>query len=278
MNGFLPFTHAARYATREQVKLNKYDIVTYQQADWLDAFYLVRPEYAKANASNLIKAIRDRGAAGIAFRDIGKLLSADYYQNDTITREQAKEMNIETLKEARDNGLKVSIKEGNEYALAYADIVTDMDLTGNDYAILDEKVPFYQIAIHGLKDYTGPTINLAGNYTTTFLECVEYGAGLNFTFMKANTSILQESHYSCYTSAGYDLWKDQVTEMILRYQKEMAGLNKQRIIGHRHITSEVSETTYEDGTKVCVNYGFKDYNDTGTQIPARDYLVERGNE
>lgn len=276
LNGFLPFTHAARYATREQVKLNKYDIVTYQQADWLDTFYLVRPEYAKANASNLIKAVKDRGAAGVAFRDIGKLLSADYYQNDTITREQAKEMNVETLKEARENGLKVSIKEGNEYALPYADLVTDMDLTGNDYAMLDASIPFYQIALHGLKDYTGPSINLAGNYTTALLECAEYGAGLNFTFMKADTSVLQESHYSCYTSSGYDLWKDQVTEMILRYQQEMAGLNSRKITDHRRINSEVSETTYDDGTKVYVNYGFTDFKTGGKKIPARDYLVERG--
>ena len=33
--------------------------------------------------------------------------------------------------------------------------------------------------------------------------------------------------------------------------------------------------TYEDGTKVYVNYGRKDYRKGTVQIPAREYLVER---
>ena len=38
MNGFIPFSHAARFATREQVQLYPYSIVTYQQAKWRDPF------------------------------------------------------------------------------------------------------------------------------------------------------------------------------------------------------------------------------------------------
>ena len=66
-------------------------------------------------------------------------------------------------------------------------------------------------------------------------------------------------------------------EMILRYQTEMSGLNSQRIIGHEFITGEVHVTTYEDGTRVFVNYGESEYKEGSVQIPARDYLVERGN-
>ena len=276
LDGFLPFRDAARYATREQVHLYPYDIVTYQQAEWMDDYYLVRPEYARKNASNLIADLKNRNAAGISFRDIGNLLSGDYYPRDLVTREQVKQLNIGTLKEAAAAGEKISIRKGNDYAVPYADLITDMNLTGQAYAIIDERIPFYQIALHGMKDYTGEAINLSGDYRTKLLECAEYGAGLNFTFMAEDTRVLKDSAYSRYTSSGYPYWKEQVQEMILRYQREMKGLNRLRIIGHERLAEEVSVTTYEDGTKVYVNYGSEDFRSGTVLIPARDYLVERG--
>ncbi|MBP5726578.1 MAG: hypothetical protein J6Y48_05830 [Clostridia bacterium] len=276
LEGFLPFSNAARFTTREQAVLFNYDIITYKQSDWQDVYYLVRPGYAQNCADNLIKALQDRNAAGIAFRDIGNLLSADYYMENTVTREQVKAMNIETLRDAVGKGLKISIKEGNNYAIPYADMITDMNLTGNTYAIIDHRIPFYQIALHGMKDYTGESINLAGDYQTALLECAEYGAGLNFTFMKEDTSILRDSMYSCYRSASYDRWKDTLVPVIQRYQTEMAGLNRQTIQGHEQLAKEVSVTTYADGTRVYVNYGSRDYKGNGVTVPARDYLVKRG--
>ena len=57
----------------------------------------------------------------------------------------------------------------------------------------------------------------------------------------------------------------------------MAGLNRQTIVDHDQLTGEISVTTYEDGTKVYVNYSSRDYKEGGVEIPARDYKVERGN-
>ena len=195
-----------------------------------------------------------------------------------MTREKVKQMNLESLAEAKEKGLKVTIKEGNEYAVPYADLITDMNLTGQAYAIIDEQIPFYQMALHGMKDFTGEAINLAGDCVSSLLECAEYGTGLNFTFIAENTKILLESYYSCYTSACYEYWKDQALSMILRYQEEMRGLNSQRIAHHERIADEVTMTTYEDGTEVYVNYGSNDFRKGTVQVPARDYLVKRGNE
>lgn len=275
--GFIPTLHAARFTTRELVKLYPYYIVTYQQQDWSDEYYLVKPRISRDYANRLVDGVNSREATGVAFRDIGNLLSADYNKNDTVTREQVKKMNTEVLQKAQDLGLKISIKKGNDYAISYADLITDMNLTGRKYTIIDQAVPFYQIALHGLRNYTGEAINLSSDYRNALLESAEYGAGLSFSFMKADTSILQDSAYSCYTAGSYDRWKDEVFPMILRYQQEMVGLNSQRITGHEFLTNDVHVTTYEDGTKVYVNYGGKEYEDGSVHIPAREYLVERGN-
>ena len=276
LDGFVPFSNAARFTTREQVKLYNYDIVTYQQSDWQDEYYLVRPEYASQCANNLINGLAERGATGVAFRDLGNLLSADYYVSNTVTREQVKSMNVQTLKDAVEKGLYVTIKEGNDYALPYADMITDMNLTGNAYAIIDEQIPFYQIALHGMKNYTGEAINLSGDYQTALLECAEYGAGLNYAFMNADTTVLRDSMYSCYTASGYSRWKETVIPTINRYQQEMKGLNRLRITGHEQLSEDVSVTTYENGTKVYVNYSNSDFRAGTITVPARDYLVKGG--
>ena len=276
LEGFLPFTDAARYTTREQIVLLPFDIVQYQTADWLDQYYLVRPDYAKENASNLIKALSDVDAYGVSFRDVGNLLSADYNPKRTVTREEVKSMNIDTIKEAQANGQNVMIRMGNDYAVPYATIITDMDLTGTAYSILDKNVPFYQIALHGMKDYTGEPINLAGDYVTEFLRCVEYGAGLNFTFMDEDGKILQDTYHSNFFGANYDSWADNAAEMISKYQADTAGLNQQRIVSHEQLSANVAVTGYADGTKVYVNYGSTEFAQDGVKVPARSYTVERG--
>ncbi len=276
LEGFVPFSDAARYTTREQILLTPFDMVTHLESQWLDTYYLVRPEYARKNAANLIRALDEADADGVSFRDIGSFLSGDYNPKDTVTREQVKAMNVQTMKDAQENGQRVMIRMGYDYAVPYADLITDMDLRGGNYAILDQMVPFYQIALHGLKDYTGETINLAGNYLEEFLTCVEYGAGLNFTFMAEDGWVLQNTNHSNYFGSSYADWAEKAAGLITRYQTDMAGLNGQRIVSHEKLTDDVAVTGYEDGTKVYVNYGTDAYAADGVAIPARDYIVERG--
>ena len=200
------------------------------------------------------------------------MLSADYDPNRVTNREQVKEMNIETLAEAKAAGEKVMVKEGFDFTLPYADLVTDMDLSGNRYVLLDRYIPFYQIAIHGMIDYTGRALNMEGDYQTELLRSVEYGAGLNYTFMAEDASMTQETNYTYLYGTAFAAWEQEAKETILRYQREAKGLNRQRITGHEALTDHVTVTTYEDGTRVYVNYGTEEYRGE-TQVPARDYVI-----
>ncbi|MBE5800727.1 MAG: hypothetical protein E7319_00370 [Clostridiales bacterium] len=274
--GFIPFNNAARYTTREQVHIYPYDVITYLEADWLDPYYLVKPEYAKQNATTLINGLKELGASGVSFRDIGYLLSADYNPRNVVTREQVKAMNIQTMQEARDAGQNVMIRMGNDYAIPYADLITDMDLWGTKYSIIDQQVPFYQIALHGMKDYTGAPINLASDYRRELLKCAEYGSGLNFTFMAEDTKLLQDTTHSGYFAAYYLPWADEVLEMAKQYQDDMAGLNQLAIVDHVQLSDEVTVTTYADGTQVYVNYDDVGHSYDGVYIAAQDYAVKRG--
>lgn len=275
MRGFSPFSNAARFATREQVKIEGYSYVIYRPVDWKDTFYVANPSYASEMASNLIDALEEKNADGIAFRDIGSILSADYNPKALVTREQVKQMNIETLKEAKDAGQLVQVKEGFDFALPYVDRITDMDLVGTRYSLIDVSVPFYQIALHGHVEYMGMPINITADWETELLDSAQYGAGLNFTFMAEDAKIVQETTYSGLFGASYDEWKDDVKKIVNEYQTAMEGLNQIEIVGHE-VLGDVTVTTYEDGRSVYVNYGFEDYAVEDTVVPARDYIVTGG--
>ena len=47
------------------------------------------------------------------------------------------------------------------------------------------------------------------------------------------------------------------------------------MVDHEYLQEKLSCTTYEDGTKVYVNYSYKDQTVDGKVIPARDYAVVR---
>lgn len=275
-NGFLTQRDAARYTTRERVQLYPYDIITYKPLEGLDSFYLVQPVYAKKMADNLISSLKDRGAYGVAFRDIGNILSGDYNVNDLTSREQAKQMNIQTMQDAQAAGEAIMIKEGFDYTVPYATIVTDMDMEGVSYSIIDASVPFYQIAIHGLVSYTGQPVNLASDWRTELLRCAEYGAGLNFTFMASDTRVLQDTTYSGFYGAYYEAWDEEAMRLINEYQAKMAGLGSQAIQNHEILSSDVTATAYANGTVVYVNYGTEDFIQGALTVPARSYIVEGG--
>ena len=275
-NGFLAQRDAARFTTRERVQLYPYDIITFKPMDGEDSYYLVQPIYAQKMAGNLISALKGRGAYGVAFRDIGSILSGDYNVNDLTSREQVKQMNVDTLKAAKAAGQAVMIKDGFEYAVPYADLVTDMDMEGIHYSIIDASVPFYQIAIHGSVSYTGKAVNLANDWRTELLRCAEYGAGLNFTFMAADAKILQDTRYSGFFGANYAAWAEEAMRQINEYQTAMAGLGSQSIQNHEILSAGVTATTYENGKTVYVNYGTEDFTSGALTVPARSYIVEGG--
>ena len=131
------------------------------------------------------------------------------------------------------------------------------------------------MAVHGHLNYTGEALNLTQDYKDELLTSAEYGAGLYFTVMKESSFALQKTLYSEYFGASYDAWSEDMIETYNRYNKELGHTYNQKMVDHEYIGNDVACTTYEDGTKVYVNYTYEDYVTNGTTVPARDYLVVR---
>ncbi|MBQ7247482.1 MAG: hypothetical protein IJS22_05275 [Lachnospiraceae bacterium] len=53
----------------------------------------------------------------------------------------------------------------------------------------------------------------------------------------------------------------------------MGGLGALRITDHEYLSDGVTQTTYEDGTRVIVNYTQEPFAQGGVRVDARDFAV-----
>jgi len=276
-DGFFRYRDPARFASDEVCELNEYSPVWYGKLDTLDTYYLLRPSNIDRAAAVLADEVIRQNIAGISYRENGYQLSADYNDSEgkRVSRAQAGAQQVSRMKAAKENGLSVMINAGNAYAVKDADIITNLVMHGNSYAIIDRHIPFYEIALHGYKDFTGTPINLGYENDQIILESAEAGAGLYFVFMHENEKALQETNYTEYYAACFDSWKEKMNDIYKKYDSELGVVKNSLIVNHEFITENVTATTYDNGYKVYVNFGYVDCNADGINIPARQYKVQK---
>lgn len=275
-DNFLPIRDGAKLVNRKLVELYPYHPIWYGEDQDKQMYYLAKPGYYLKNMESFAKEIVRLGVNNIAFEDIGKVLCADYDDKNEISREAVLKLHSNELSKLRSNGYGLMIESGNMYAVPYADIIVDVNLATRGYQIIDEEIPFYEIVLHGMVDYTGSPVNLAGGYERNLLKTVETGAGLYFIFTQADSFDLQESNYTRYFSSEFREWKEISIELYHKMKKDFGHLYNQYIVDHCKLYDGIYMTEYEDGTKVIVNYNESAYLHNQTEIPAKGYIVEGG--
>lgn len=272
-DGFSVNSNAAKYSSREVIKLYDFSEVYYGPDPAKDAYYFVKPELTVEYMKTLSNYAK-KNSVGVAFSDVGDMLGANYDPKNLVNREDVMKIQQEELARIASEGTKVMVGNGNKYVLPYVDFITDMDLKGSKYQMIDYLVPFYSMAIHGLVDYSGTPINLSADYEEQMLKSIESGAGLSFVFMDENTSALVNTDYTHFFATSYDMWKDKSLEIYNEYKDSLGHVFNQFITDHQQVADGVFATEYEDGTKVYVNYNYFDFEQDNITVPARDYTVK----
>src|SRR5690606_1233479 len=123
------------------------------------------------------------------------------------------------------------------------------------YDLFSQKsVPFKQIALHGLVSYSLSYVNEREEYEVQLLRDLEYGALPAFIFTAEPTRLLNESFSLRLFSSQFEEWSEETVRQYQIYNDVLNGLQDQFIVNHRELAYNVFETTYENGTKVVVNY------------------------
>ena len=145
----------------------------------------------------------------------------------------------------------VMINKGNFYSLKNADVVSSLPMTTGRTATESYiSVPFVQLILHGITEYTYDAINLKSDSKTALLKCVEYGAIPGFVL--TNNVLDKDEKYS--EIFAVDNWLNFIYDAYSSSGEVLNDLRSSRITNHYLVSSGVYCTEYESTTRIYVNY------------------------
>lgn len=213
---------------------------------------------------------------GMMVSSFGSVLGGDYHgDKEILSREEAKLLTVEELKKISEQGYGLQLSTGNAYVLPYAESLVDVPLTSSGRRIESQSVPFVPMVLHGYVSYSGTALNLSQNFQQAFLETIEAGADLQFRLMAAENTSLKNTNVDNTFSVSASYWMDQVVELYTRWQQDLSAVAGMPITSHTR-QGDVAVTTYQNGTRVYVNYSDAAVQADGISIPALDYVVVTG--
>ncbi len=218
---------------------------------------------------------------GISLRDLGDELHSDKKRTNVINREQALDVVEAEFKNLESTGKKLMVNNGNDYSFAYADDIINAPLTDNDYYIVDETVPFYEMLIHGYIDYSGSAINLSDTYDRSdmVLQLVETGASPHFMFTYKDANEMKNTAVNRFYATTYENWKDDAISIYNEVNEALAPVSGAAIVDHQILGDGVRAVTYSNGVTITINKSNKEVSVNGVKIPAKSYVTGgRNNE
>ena len=236
-------------------------------------FYLVSPKFLVRYVEKFTDKIDRYDIGGISLRDLGNQLHSDKRRTNVIDRTEAQDVVEAELQNLEDTGKQVMVNAGNDYSFAYADDIINAPLTDNDYYIVDEAIPFYEMIIHGCIDYSGSVINLSDTFdrTETVLSLIETGASPHFVFSWENSNEMKNTGLNRFYSTTYESWKQEALAVYSEVNGALSHVNGAMIVDHVIYENGVRAVTYSNGVTIYVNTGTTSQTVDGVTIPARGY-------
>jgi hypothetical protein len=223
---------------------------------WGDFF--LKPELSAGYAFKLITKLKEIGVDGILYNWYGDTIYRDFNTNHPQQRNDIAKVYESAMTYGQKQLGQSGIYQGNEYALKGINQITYFPIDSNYDLMVDDTVPFYPIALHGYISYSATPGNLRNDYEMDFLKAVEYGAVPAFFMSYERSRLLKDSPSDFLVSSEFTVWKDRIMKEYKEFDK-LASVYNQKIIRHEKQTENVYMTTYEDGTKVTVDYGRKTF-------------------
>lgn len=251
-------------------------ILDSEQYDKNSRWHILHPAKVPGFVDQFATSATEWGLKNISLDRIGKVLYTDYADDvENTTRADALEYWNTALKTADEKSENLMVHSGNAYAMAYADIVTDVANGSSDYDMADQTVPFYQIVFQGNTVLAPTAFNMSVDYERELLKILENGGNLKYNLIYGDVDQLVGTEFDTMVSYSYKRWKSKVVEHYKVMQEVSAQFAGKNIIAHEIIADDVTVTEYENG-KVIVNCSDDAYTYEGDTIPSKQYKVILG--
>ena len=238
-------------------------------------YYLLSTKYVNDYLAGIVDRFGKLNTSDIWLEDYANQLFSDFSKNENVVRQESQRLLREAL-EANGANVGYAFDAPNSYMFKYLSFAGEIPTTSSGHQLSDATVPFYSIVISGCVPATGQTINLSGNIVDEMLKSVETGTGLSFKWIyEENTSLreMEGIETEKIYSLNYVEWLNTATEFYAKVSADLADVWGKMIVGHSTLAGNVTQTEWENGVKVIVNYNDTEVTVGGYTIAANDYKV-----
>ncbi len=197
--------------------------------------------------TNILTSTKSYSFSGFCINDAGNILYSDFSHGGLLRQESAETVS-KAIRPLSTSKTTMAVK-GNFYMLKNIDCIVNLPLKANAAASGSYiSVPFVQLILHGIVDYSADPINTQPNINETLLKYIEYGACPHFAWSyEPNGETKTDLYY-------YDNTINTAAEFYGKANEILFDLREARITDHYEVHDGVFCTEYDTGTMVYVNY------------------------
>lgn len=238
-------------------------------------WYLSNASALEKITKSFAKSVKNHNVT-LGISNMASELYGDYRLNAVKDRADMLEAQNSAFKRLYESAGEIYFQNANIYALAWAYMISDVPTASSQYDLFTDDVPFYQIVIHGLVDYSVSPINLEGDSNKAFLKALEYGSAIRYDLICRNIDEIHKSSANGLFSSDADVWLEKAVETekdISDFYRNNAGCT---ITAHTQVAEGIYRTDYSNGSSSFVNYTDSDVSADGFTVEAESYLLVPG--
>ncbi len=285
LNNFQESFGQSRYSARDvsgaYVKKYPYDLSTNIYDKKQKATYVLSPRFYTIFMENLVEGYKDKiGLTNLSIKNLGSTLASDYKRHNEIFKHTAYDETLKSLEYAKANGIEnLTLYNPYDFAFKYTTNALEVPYEATQYEIFDYSIPFYQLVVSGLFDYSGEVINANDEKGKQWhiMHILETGSNISFTFSYEDSSKLIQTNYKNYYYTQYNKWTEDVVEVLDKINE--LGIHNAELSKHERIANKVYKVTYTGNTniEIILNYSDASYEVDGQVIAAKDYIYNLNN-
>ncbi len=236
--------------------------------------YLISPAYYKTEVDKFTKDFKQYNQENISLADLGGNLYSDFYNGSKfLNRQQSEEYTKQALEAASKTYKNITVDDGHAYTYKYANKIVGLPMYTSGYTMTETDIPFIQIALHGLVEYTETAHNLADDPNVQFLRLLETGAMPYYLLTWSESTVFLDTTYNTIYSSNFYTWNETAIKDYKTLSSVFNGYCDKEITDHEVITEDVRATVYDNSLRVVVNYGETDYDYNGAMVKAGGFIV-----
>ncbi len=236
-------------------------------------FYISKINVFENNMGKFINSVNKEGFSKLAVSDIGNTLFSDI-GSSVYKKNDIKKVMVKFLEAFHKNLDKMLLENPNIYAAKFADDIIYMPISSSGQDLIDEDVPFIQIALSNIVRYSAKPINQSSDPDKMFLKTIETGSMASFAWIYKDAVLLKNTSLDYLYSANYKTWIETASASYKELDSIYKATQNSKIYSHTKLENGIYITKYENGLEVYVNYSDIDFQlKNGGIVKAYRYLL-----